>query len=131
MSSFYLLIILLSTAGISALVYAKIVEIRTKKQGTLSRLSTAWDPTLRKKVERLADISSRITTVNIRKVAVWLGGWIFHLFGTAGLFVSKLYARMTKSVRGVRSLDKKKGAVSFFLRDVAESRVKRAEKNRE
>lgn len=99
------------------------------KVGHLAKLSVYVDPALHKKIVGGKEILRYVNWTNIRKVANIAIHNLFHLFGVAGLFVSKYYEKIKSLVRGKKTI-KTGGVVSFFLKNMAES-SKEKEKNHE
>ncbi|MBI2476011.1 MAG: hypothetical protein HYV67_02100 [Candidatus Taylorbacteria bacterium] len=128
MHFFYLIVISLSFAGAVFVLAAKIVEIKTAKAGFLSRWSAAADPALRLKLEKIKFFLAHFNEANVRKILTMGTHGLFHLFGTAGLFVAKHYGRFASRLNGKRFL-KGGGVVSFFLKNVAESKEKKKDMN--
>ena len=123
---FNLVLILVSSAGILCIVVAKIVEIKTNRPGVLSRSSAAGDPIVRRKIEMIQALVSRFNKSTFESFFKIVAYAVFHIFGTAGLFLSKHYGRFTRWVRGKKFL-KGGGAVSFFLKGMAESKGEKKE----
>lgn len=76
---------------------------------------------LRHWVEKIKYFVSHFNVSNAKKVFTTGAHGVFHVFGTAGLFVSKHHKRLTNRVNGQRTI-KSGGVVSFFLKHVAESK---------
>ena len=123
---FYLVIILLSSAGMLFILAAKFSEIKTGEVGFFVRLSASCDPTFRHHIEKTRLFLSHFNGTNAGKVFTIGAHKLFHIFGIAGLFVSKYYKRLTNRVNGKRAL-KNKGVVSFFLKNMSESKPKEKE----
>lgn len=117
----YPILILLSSAGIVFVLVAKALELKTGRAGILARASIVCDARIRVVVEQAKDFLSHITIPNSKRVFTLAAAHLFHAFGTAGLFVSKYYGRFTSRVKGKKFL-KGGGVVSFFLKNVAESK---------
>ncbi len=124
---FYLVPILISCAGMIFLVFSKVFEIKTGKAGAFAKVSVAADPIFHQHKTTIRTFFSHVTKSNILKVVRFCIFNLFHIFGTIGLFISKHYTHLISRIRGKRFL-KGHGPVSFFLKDVAES--KSEEKNR-
>ncbi len=116
-----LIFILLSVAGLVLLVGLKMSEIKTAKPGALARWSSVADPLILRKLEMGKEVLGQANRTNTRKVLAVAAERLFHIFGTAGLFVSKHYTRFKNWVKGKKFL-KGGGVVSFFLRNVSESK---------
>jgi|GEM_PF-3217844 len=127
MHIFYLIIIILSFTGIIFVLGAKIFEIRTGKTGILYRLSAFVDPTLRRQQEKTKFFLAHFNIPNVRKILTTGTHSLFHVFGIAGLFVSKHHKRITSRLNGKRNLSGG-GVVSFFLKNVAESKEENRDK---
>lgn len=95
--------------------------MKNGKLGFLGKLSAFLDPLLRKKLADCHALLKHVHERNVRKVARAAADGVFHVFGTAGLFVSKHYENIRSRVRGKKSL-KTGGVVSFFLKNVSESK---------
>jgi len=117
----YLILVLLSFAGVIFVLAAKIIELRTGTAGFFSRLSVSTDPSLRRAIEKIKFLLSHFNASNARKILTTGAHSLFHIFGTIGLFVSKYYGRFTSRLNGKRNLSGG-GVVSFFLKNVAESK---------
>ena len=124
MHIFYLIIILLSLVGMIFVVKAKHVEITSGKGGFFSRLSDLADPVLSQYIEKIHFFISKLNAVNIRKVLIVLTHNLFHISGTVGIFVSEHYKKFKSRLNGKKDLHGG-GVVSFFLKDVAESKEDR------
>lgn len=121
MAIFYLIVTAFSASVMSVLVWAKIFELKTGKQGFLTRLSNMADPALYKMINAAERTLGLVNGENTRKVLGVTTVKLFHVFGTAGLFVSKYHSRCKEWIRGRKHI-KHKGIVSFFLKNVAESK---------
>ncbi len=102
---------------------SKIMEIKTGRPGILGRASASCDPIIRQKLLKLKDFLTHINAENLKKLLRFGAYHVFYIFGTVGLFVSKYYGNFLAFVKGKQFL-KKGGVVSFFLKDVAESKKK-------
>lgn len=118
---FYFGLILFSLAGIVYVLASKIFEMKTGKPGLFTRMSASADPHILRTIETATLFTSRVNLRNVQRVLTFASGHLFHAFGTAGLFVAKHYGNFTSRVRGKKFL-KSGGVVSFFLKDVAESK---------
>src|SRR3989338_3236369 len=116
-----LILVLFSVVGMVLIVGYKIIEIKTGKSGTLARVSTVTDPFLRKSIDAGKRVFGHANATNTRKVLRTVVETLFRAFGTAGLFVSKYYVRFLRWIKG-RKYIKGGGVVSFFLKNVAESK---------
>jgi hypothetical protein len=99
----------------------KIVEIKTGRLTPLGRLSVVADPFLSHYVRKGRIFAFKLNIKNIRKFLAIMSHGVFHVVGTAGLFVSKHYKELAEKLNGRKKLENR-GVVSFFLKDVAESR---------
>ncbi|MDO8482725.1 MAG: hypothetical protein Q7S86_02820 [bacterium] len=130
MLSTSLIFILFSAIGMVLVVGFKISEIKTGKSGALARASITADPHLRRKIDAGKKVFRHVNTTNIRKILGFAVEKLFHIFGTAGLFVSKHHARSMRWIKG-RKYIKGGGVVSFFLKNVAESKEEKRDQNHE
>lgn len=119
----YIVLVIISFVGIIFILTSKIAEIKNGNTGIINRLSVSAEPKLRHLVEKTRAILSELNMRNLKKVLTVGSHGLFHLFGTAGLFVSKHHKRLTNKVNGKREL-KSGGVVSFFLKRVAEAEKK-------
>lgn len=126
MEFFYLILILLSTAGVAFVLGSKIIEMKTGKIGPLGRLSVFADPLIKQKINLAAESVSKVNKSRVEKFLKEGLYAVFHVFGVAGVFISKYYSRFTSWVRGKKFL-KGDGVVSFFLKGMAESKERKAE----
>ena len=120
----YLILIVLSFSGIIWVLGSKMLEVGNGREGTFTRLSASSDRAIEEKIAVIWGFVMHANPRNLKRLANFLTAGIFHVFGVAGIHVSKYYTRATRWVRGQRAL-KKNGVVSFFLKDVAESKGKR------
>ena len=123
-----LILVLFSVVGMVFIVGYKIIEIKTGKSGTLARVSTVIDPFLRKSIDAGKRVFGHANATNTRKVLRTVVETLFRAFGTAGLFVSKYYVRFLRWIKG-RKYIKGGGVVSFFLKNVAESKGEKKDSN--
>lgn len=105
----------------------KMLEIKTGKLGMFARLNVLVYPILSPKLDVGGKIFGMVNGSNTRKVLAVVAKGLFHVFGTAGLFISKYYIRLTRVIKGKKYINRG-GVVSFFLRDVAESKEERKDK---
>jgi len=122
---FHLAIIIFSLTGIFFLIGAKIFEIRNGKLSFLNRLSVFADPTVRLCLEKINYFISQFNKEKIGNFVLTALRKIFYIFGIVGLFISKYHKSFVNAINGKRFL-KHRGVVSFFLKNVTES--KREEK---
>jgi len=125
-----LIFIIFFSIGLGVIIGLKMSELKTGKSGVLSRLSSFADPILRRKLETGKVILGHANFTNVGKVFGVVAENLFHIFGTAGLFISKHYARFMCWIRG-RKYIRGGGVVSFFLRNVAESKGEKRDQNHE
>lgn len=116
----YITLLIISCAGIFFILASKISEIKNGQTGVFGRLSASADPMFRRLVGRTRAVIGELTVANVKKILTAGSHGLFHIFGTAGLFVSKHHKRLTSRVNGKREI-KGGGVVSFFLKRVAES----------
>ena len=112
----------------SLIVWAKVLELKTGKPQALAKLGALADPFIRRRIDTGRKIFGRAGAVNVRRFFLILSNTLFHLFGITGLFVSKHYGRYSSWVKGRKFL-KGKGTVSFFLRNVSESKEEKKDSN--
>lgn len=125
MTLFFLALILISSLGIAFILGSKVYEAKSAQAGVMSRASLYMDHKLNNFFDSVASFISEINHANARKTFVTLSHGLFHIFGTAGLFVSKHHKIFKEKIVNGHGTIKKKGVVSFFLKDVAESREKK------
>lgn len=97
------------------------LEVSSGREGTFTRLSASSDQVIEDKIKVVWSFLMRVNPTNLKRLTNFLTTGIFHVFGVAGIHVSKYYTRVTRWIRGQRALNKS-GVVSFFLKDVAESK---------
>lgn len=119
--SVILILIIFSGFGLALIVSLKISEIRSGVPGLLAKLSDFSDSALKRKLESGKFFLGYANRTNARKVLGAVAGKLFHVFGTVGLFVSKRHASFMLWIKG-RKFFKSRGVVSFFLKNVAESK---------
>lgn len=124
----YLVFVLGSFLGIIVVLLAKVAEIRTGKLGFLHHFSVGADPVFRQVVQRAQLVLSHCNVTNFKKIFHTTAYSVFHIFGTAGLFVSKHYKRLINRVNGQKKLNGG-GVVSFFLKHVKEARKEESKDN--
>ena len=118
---FYLGLILISLAGMVFVLASKIFEMQTGKMGALTRASVNMDPRIFHSIQSTKLFFSKLNFGNFQRFFNIASGYLFHAFGTVGLFVAKHYGNFTRRIKGKKIL-KGGGVVSFFLKDVSESR---------
>ena len=124
MLSSTLIFILFSVIGMVLVVGLKIFEIATGKSGALAKVSGVSDPIFFRMIVVGNKVFRYVSTTNIRKILGLAVKKLFHIFGIAGLFVAKHHARFARWIKGRKYL-KGGGVVSFFLKNVAESKEKK------
>jgi len=124
MHIFYLGLILFSLVGMVYVLASKIFEMQTGKTGVLTRASATLDPRIFHNIQSAKLFFSKLNFGNLQKFFGVASGYLFHAFGTVGLFVAKYYGNFTRRIKGKKIL-KGGGVVSFFLKDVAESKEDR------
>jgi len=127
MNLLFLIIIIVSLVGIYFLLWGKITELRNGNVGLLGKISSVTDQKIYVCIRYSMIFASRFNVGALRKYLYHLSNGLFHIFGTLGLFVSKYYSNFVNSMNGKRPL-KGRGVVSFFLKDVSESRADRKER---
>ncbi|KKW09464.1 MAG: hypothetical protein UY44_C0001G0029 [Candidatus Kaiserbacteria bacterium GW2011_GWA2_49_19] len=123
-----LILILFSTLGLFFIVGMKVSEVNTGKSGMFARISGISDPILRRKLDAGSKVLGYINASNIRRFLRFFTSSLFHVFGTAGLFVSKHHVSFMRWIRGRRYI-KGGGVVSFFLKNVSESKEEKGKKD--
>lgn len=121
MNFFVFALIVFSAAGIALLLALKVREPVGDGSGILARGSAAVDPLLRRCAEAARRLRGCANGANAKRAASIGSAKLFHACGLCGLFISKHYHAFTGWVGGKRLL-KRGGIVSFFLKDVAESK---------
>ena len=116
-----LFFILLSVAGLVTILGLKVGEVKTGKSEALVRLNISIGPIVRRNLLLWQGLVEQTNIANLRKMFSFATDGMFHIFGTFGLVVAKQYSRFKKWVGG-RKYIKGRGVVSFFLRNVAESK---------
>ncbi|MEK7574740.1 MAG: hypothetical protein AAB511_00720 [Patescibacteria group bacterium] len=124
----YLVLLIISFVGIIFILVNKILEIKNGSTSSLTALSSSFDPQCRNTIEKSRLFLSRINVANLKKILATIAHSIFHVFGTAGLFVSKHHKRLTNRLDGKRELNGR-GVVSFFLKHVKESKEENDKNN--
>ncbi|MES2087868.1 MAG: hypothetical protein V4467_02635 [Patescibacteria group bacterium] len=111
-------VIIVSTIGGLSLFLVKFFEIKSGQPGVLTRVSLFADPTFSAFGSKLRRFWLELENFPFRKVLHQFIQGVFHLFGVTGLFIAKYHKQFINSKRQINE----KGVVSFFLKDVAESR---------
>lgn len=124
---FYGILVVGSFVGMTFMVFLKMFEMRTGKEAIFAKASVKADPHIRRTLKILFELALHINLTSLRKIVSLLTHLMLHLFGTIGLFVAKYYGMLTSRLRG-KKLIKGGGIVSFFLKDVSESREKKEDK---
>lgn|SRR3989338_4552191 len=121
---FYLVVMSVSLFGMFIIFGMKISELRGNRNILLSRISAKADPNISKWITSCRWLVGNINFNNVKKLSVFVSHNIFHIFGIVGLFVNKHYMNLAGKVRGRRFLKSlgNREPVSFFLKDVAESK---------
>jgi hypothetical protein len=126
---FYLGLILTSLAGMAWVLFSKIFEMQTGRVGFFTRVSVDLDPRIVRDVRTVRFFILRhVNLGNVKRVLTLVSGYLFHAFGTVGLFVAKHYGNFTRQIRGKKFI-KGGGVVSFFLKNVAESKEESEKKD--
>ena len=121
MSYINLFFIFFSVTGLVLIVGLKILEIKTGKPKVLAWLSDIVDPIMRQKLDIGRRVVGHANATNTRKILGFVAVQLFHVFGTVGVFVSRYYNRSMQWIKGRKKI-KGGGVVSFFLKNVAESK---------
>ena len=124
MTMFYLITIIVSLVGMVFVITAKIAELKSGRESVFSRLSVSCDSIFHQYLLRINEFVSKFNLLNFKRILRILNHFLFHIFGTVGFFVSKHHANLKSRLNGKKNL-RGKGVVSFFLKDVAESKEER------
>jgi len=117
----YFFLIIFSAVGIVFLIVSKSIEIRTGKVSWFGNKSVSYDPIVRRKLGTTKVFVSRINSIGTKNFLIARVQNLFQVFGMTGLFVSRYYGKIKSRIKG-RKVLKGGGVVSFFLKDVAESK---------
>ena len=117
----YFTLIILSVAGMGVLIGSKVREIKTGRPGFSTRASLSLDEPIHRKISEYKSWFAHVNKSNAEKLLKFAVYTLFHAFGTAGLFVSKHYSALMTKIKSRKSV-KTGGVVSFFLKNVAESK---------
>lgn len=130
MPIFYMVVMLVSLLGMFFVFGLKISELRGNHNVLLSGISAKGDPIISKWITACKWLAGNINFNNVKKLSVFVSHNIFHIFGVVGLFVHKHYKNFAEKIKGKRLLkdSDNREPVSFFLKDVAESRGENRDK---
>lgn len=103
------------------LVVSKNLEMRNGKTSLLGGLGAFSDPLIQRVILICRYLILKLKSISFKDFFTARIQNLFQIFGTIGLFVSKYYDKLKSRARG-RKVLKGKGVVSFFLKDVAESK---------
>lgn len=129
---FPLTAIILSGFGILFLVLERVLEVRNGRLGFFAKISSSTDDFFSEYFKLGQEFLEKFSLKGFKKIFSIISRGLFYIFGVIGLFVSKYYSIFLSRVNG-RKILKNRGVVSFFLKDVAESKgkEKREDSNQE
>ncbi len=121
MDLFLLIVIVFSSVAIIFAVLSKNSEIQTGKGSFFSKFLTSHDRKIVFLTGEIKKILFHLNGRNIVKVFRSAAFGSIHFFGMVGLFLSKYYAKLSNRIKGKKFI-KEGGVVSFFLKNMSESK---------
>lgn len=119
MFTFDFIIQIISLIGIVSVFGFKYFETKSGQPGVLTKASVGFDPKISHVVHKGKQVLVRVQKIPVGAAVNTGTNYVFNIFGTVGLFLSKYHKQFKNNERSIS----KKGVVSFFLKDVAESRA--------
>src|SRR3990167_2833291 len=117
----YLIILLISFAGILLLLGGKMYYMRTGRPSPLERISVLGDPLIEGLGKKMKNLLSEWDETRVKNIFSATAHSLYRLVEKIGLFVSIQYGRFGQRLGSNR---KRNGSrvVSFFLKGMAESK---------